>query len=190
MFSRFWCKMYPKMASTIFVKLKLRHPFFGARYLDASWSSPRVLWLPLVHFWRSRARFWWLWLPCWFHFGAQSGLDIAFFGTCLNDFDFLWNSKDVHTIPHKKHVFLHLDLKAPAYYHMHPGLCKALFVYRFLHWNRRVSKSCLRGLRLNKTAKGPLPTGYRPELDVSKILDPKGSISHHSATLCSCCNVI
>lgn len=30
-----------------------------------------------------------------------------------------------------------------------------------------------RGLRLNKTAKGPLPTGYRPELDVSKILGPK-----------------
>ena len=30
-----------------------------------------------------------------------------------------------------------------------------------------------RGLRLNKTAKGPLPTGYRPELDVSKLLDPK-----------------
>ena len=30
-----------------------------------------------------------------------------------------------------------------------------------------------RGLELNKTAKGPFPSGYRPELDISKFCDPK-----------------
>lgn len=30
-----------------------------------------------------------------------------------------------------------------------------------------------KGLELNKTAKAPFPTGYRPELDVSAVLEPK-----------------